>query len=290
MKTFIENINFRLSETQAILLDFLTNHTIIEPANKPGSKLHFVSGTGDHFFKSLDENGKRIQDRLFKLSNKTFNLISALLHESPPSQIEIFERNKANILKLIIQNSSVFKFEIDSAHAPFEEISNQLNILFPKLTSETILVCDTNAIYSNIDIEKWQFAEISQFRILITTSVLADLDQHKMNHRVESVRDKAKTLINKIKEYRRRGNILEGVSIVNNKITVQITGVEPDFTKTFGWLNKDNKDDRLIAEFLELARLFANAPIYLVTADINLQTKCEIGLIPYMEPPQMHEV
>ena len=108
-----------------------------------------------------------------------------------------------------------------------------------------------------------------------------------MSHRIESIREKAKTLISKIKEYRRRGSILDGVQIVKNKIQLQVTGVEPDFTKTFKWLVKENKDDRLIAEFLEIARLFANAPVYLVTSDINLQTKCEICLILYLEPPNI---
>ena len=50
-------------------------------------------------------------------------------------------------------------------------------------------------------------------------------------------------------------------------------------------LNKENEDDRLIAETLEIMRNYCNHPVILVTSDINLQNKCDVADLAYLEPP-----
>ncbi len=92
-------------------------------------------------------------------------------------------------------------------------------------------------------------------------------------------------IINKLKEYRRRGKLTEGVTILKGSITLCAIATEPNFENTLKWLDKSNEDDRLIAEFLEIMRSNGGRTTILITGDINLQNKCEIANLPFIEPP-----
>jgi predicted ribonuclease YlaK len=61
--------------------------------------------------------------------------------------------------------------------------------------------------------------------------------------------------------------------------------IEPDLTKSLPWLDKENADDRIIADFLEVMRVNPRSPVVLVTRDINFQNKAEFAHLPFCEPP-----
>lgn len=48
---------------------------------------------------------------------------------------------------------------------------------------------------------------------MLSPTVLAELDGHKINHRNEHVRERAERLVRQIKEYRRRGSLISGVTL-----------------------------------------------------------------------------
>lgn len=81
------------------------------------------------------------------------------------------------------------------------------------------------------------------------------------------------------------GNLAQGVTVIKGKIQLFTIATEPDFSKTFSWLDKGNGDERLIAKTLEIIRMYAGRPVALVMADINLQNKCEHAQIIFYEPP-----
>ena len=72
---------------------------------------------------------------------------------------------------------------------------------------------------------------------------------------------------------------------MKGKISIFTIATEPNFEKTLSWLDKRNDDDRLIAETLELIREYGNRPVILITSDINLQNKCEVADLVFLEPP-----
>ena len=115
--------------------------------------------------------------------------------------------------------------------------------------------------------------------------MLSELDKLKNDHRNQSVQSKAKKIINKIKEYRRRANILTGIPIIKGKITLYSIAVEPNFDRAFTYLNPENNDDRLIASTMEIIRKNAHSTIYLVTGDLNQQNKAAFSSIPFLETP-----
>ena len=112
------------------------------------------------------------------------------------------------------------------------------------------------------------------FTVVILPTVLSELDTLKVIGRNDILKDKAKKLIRKFKEYRRRGDILKGVPLANgNQICAIAT--EPNFKKALPWLDSNNNDDRIIALYFEVVKKHPNSGVVLVTADINMQTKIE---------------
>lgn len=141
--------------------------------------------------------------------------------------MRIHRESKEHILKLVNQDSHVCRSEVDKYHVPIVKIQEQLKGLYPGTNNDVLLVPDTNALYANHDLESWNYSEFDCFRLILTPSVLADLDKHKIEHRNSEVRQKAIKLIKRIKEYRRRGSLLDGVPIINDSIYIQMVAPSP---------------------------------------------------------------
>lgn len=107
----------------------------------------------------------------------------------------------------------------------------------------------------------------------------------KVNHRDVNVRDKAERLIRQIKEYRRRGSLMEGVPLQGGVSTVFAIPIEPKVEQSLPWLDPANADDRFLASALEIMRSRPRSPVALVTRDLNLQNKAEFARFPFIEPP-----
>jgi predicted ribonuclease YlaK len=150
-----------------------------------------------------------------------------------------------------------------------------------------VVIPDTNALLFNPDLQDWDFDSVGQFTLVLTTTVLAELDKLKVDSRSESVRQKSEQLIRQIKGYRDRGRLTEGVTLVRNKSQIVAIAVEPIFSESLSWLDSNNNDDRLLASCLEIVRQMPHDQVVLLTRDINLQNKAEFAHIPFMEPPKL---
>ncbi len=95
----------------------------------------------------------------------------------------------------------------------------------------------------------------------------------------------ALTRVDKIKGFRSRGRLTDGVPLVEGISEIVAGAVEPDFENTLPWLNIENNNDRILASFIEIIRLHPHSPIILVTRDINLQNKAEFARLQFEEPP-----
>lgn len=288
MRTVAENIINELTQKKEELIDFLSSHSRVKQTIFSGDA--FFSVKGNHSYEKLDSKAVYTQDKLFKSFNKVFEIIEILLSESSKEHVNNFNKEKKIILESILQNSLTWSKTIceviENCTKSINKICSIVINIYSSKNDEPILVVDTNSLYINTELEKWSFETFEKFEIVITPSVLKDLDKHKIEHRNENVRAKALKLIKKIKEYRRRGKLSEGVPIVKEKINLRTIAIEPNFEKTLKWLDSKNEDDRLIAEFLEIMRSNGDRPVILVTEDINLQNKCELADLPFIEPPE----
>lgn len=289
METSSQKIINELASLQSDTSSYLLNYSKITRRIFPSDS--FISITGDYGFEPLQNEAIPIQDKLFKKFNHLAEIISILLVDSLERHIQEFDILKKKIIATISQNeytwSKNIQEEIIVNNKNFDDIKKTLLNFYPNSIDEPILIPDTNALYSNPEIENWIFSDVDKFIIALTPSVLSDLDKHKIEHRNETVRNKANKLINKIKEYRRRGKLSDSVTIVKDKISLFTIAVEPNFDKTLSWLDRENDDDRLIAETLEIIRKHGDRPVMLITSDINLQNKCEVADLAFVEPPEI---
>ncbi len=288
MKTAIQKIKDDLYEFKTELIEFLKNYSGVKQTIFRGDG--FFSMAGNFSFDKLPEEAITVQDKLFKEFNKLVEIINILLINSTKENIRKFKDSRMPILANINQDSLTWNKSIEAVISDcvekVDEIVKMLELIYPNNIEKPILIPDTNAFYHNTDIEKWRFADFDKFTIILTPSVLKELDGHKILHKNEDIRKKAKKIINKIKDYRNRGKLTTGVTIVKDKIDLKSIGLEPDFEKTINFLDKNNEDDRLIASTLEIIRENCERPVLLVSTDINLQNKCDVFNLAYIEPPE----
>lgn len=285
METSIQKTIRGLLDLRDQISHLLTEYSkIMGPARRESG---IIRMSGDYSYCPLPEEAISIQNQIFILFNLRFDLVDALLVDSTKDHKLTIKDNREKISDYILQNRSIYIGNIkDAVHymsQNFDRVIRVLNLLFPSDDSKPIIIPDSSALYVNPDIEKWGFDEFDRFTIILTPSVLKNLDKHKIEHRNEDLRAKATKLINKIKNYRGRGRLIDGVPIISGHIDLRSVAVEPDFSKALKWLVEDNDDDRLIAEAFEIIRANCNRPVFIVTADINHQNKCEQAELPYLE-------
>lgn len=270
-----------------LLDDLYHNHAKIYLWNKPGSVV--VVAGGDYAFRKLDDTGRQIQSRLHEEYTRFYALLSALLNGQPKDTLRELKELHKKVMDRIELNRTYEQTEKAAVEKGKQALLGEIKLLkrlYDPSEGTVIFVPDTNAILSNTDLEKWSFAEAKTFILLLLPTVLSELDGLKVNHRNETVREKAKTLINKFKEYRRRGRLSDGVVLVKDVSTIRSLAIEPDFTNSLPWLSPDNNDDRFLCAVVEVMRAHARSLVLIVTADINLQNKAEFAQLPFVEPPE----
>jgi hypothetical protein len=287
MKTVVENLKESSEELESSLKKLLLEHSRIKRWNDPDSGIiHFG---GDYKWLPLKEEGLQTQSKVLEDYRRFFAIVRSLLREQPKKNLTVLEESDQLLNRVIEQNEVTYIGNTNEAFLRTSQalhaIITLLNNLYDSSGGSAVYVPDTNALLYNPDIEKWRFADTPRFTLALTPTVLSELDQLKVNHRVEDVRKKADGLINRIKDYRRRGRLADGVVIVGNTIDLIALAVEPDVGNALPWLDKDNNDDRVLAATIEIMRMRPRSAVVLVTRDINMQNKAEFARMPFVEPP-----
>ncbi len=142
-----------------------------------------------------------------------------------------------------------------------------------------VLIPDTNAIISKPDPTQYRcISNDYAFVFLLLPTVLAELDGLKNSHRNPDFREKVKRVITRIKGWRNQGSLRNGVKI-DRTITVKAIAREPRMEDTLSWLDRENRDDRIIATVLDVQTSYPNARVVLITGDINLLNKSDLARI-----------
>ena len=122
-----------------------------------------------------------------------------------------------------------------------------------------ILIPDTNAIIASPDPTEYRtLVDNDSFIFLMLPTVLAELDTLKNSHQNPAFRTKVNKVITRIKGWRNQGTLRDGVT-VDRTITVKAIASEPNMQNALTWLDKDNRDDRIIASVLEASSLSKRA-------------------------------
>jgi hypothetical protein len=249
----------------------------------------YIIRFSDYEWNDLSTEGKQKRSALFTRFNNFCEMVEFILAKQPDDIIYEFSEHRSEIHDYITQNNQVW---ISSTKEVFQKVVESLNRLLSLIDfnysnsfDSVIVVPDTNALLFNPNIEEWSFQEFEKYDLLLLPTVLSELDKLKIYGKSNEFRDKAKGVLNRIKEYRRRGLLTEGVTLKSGFSNIKAIAIEPTFEKTLSWLDSNNNDDRILTSFLEVTREYLNCSVLLVTSDINLQNKAEFARLPFIEPP-----
>ncbi len=253
----------------------------------PSSSFIFITSE-DYAYKKLTQDGRIVQSKLLEKYRHFYTLLTVLLKNQSKDTLKELSQANEEILKTIEQEHTWCKNTEEALDNVVRLLQKQVGLLEQvyEFSNETVYIPDTNALICNPDLESWKFPETLRFTIALLPTVLSELDSLKVNYRNEGVRKKAGKLIRQIKEYRRRGKLSTGVPLIKNKTTIQAFAIEPDMENSLSWLDKNNNDDRILANVIEVMRIQPHSPVIIVSRDINLQNKAELANIPFTEPPE----
>jgi len=285
MKTVTENLREFLDSICSKVRILLTDYSSIYLWNPPSSAFIVAH---NYAYRELDDAGKQLQSQILSDYRLYTSLLSVLLEGQTKKVIKKFGDTNSRIASIIEQERTTHKTTNEALDDVLQELEEQfslLNSLHDLSEGDFLFVPDTNALLHNPSLETWTFDNVPFFKIILIPTVLSELDGLKINHRNESVRDKAEKIINQIKEYRRRGSVIQGVVLTKNVSQVKAIATEPQMDKTLSWLDSENDDDRILASAIEVMRMSPRSRVAIVSRDINLQNKAEFARISFVEPP-----
>jgi hypothetical protein len=287
MKTVIDNLQEMADGINRMLEDFLLNHSSLYLSNPPGSGM--ISGAGDHAYRELQEAGLQVQSKLIEEYRIFSSLVKTLLRQQPSKTLQQLSKDERDVLRAIEHQHTWSNTIHEALKVASNALMDQINLLknlFAPDNGNVFFLPDTNALLHFPILEQWNFDGVSSFTLVFTPTILSELDSLKINHRNESVRQKAETIISQIKEFRRRGRLSEGVTLVKGRSTILTMATEPKAQDSLDWLDPSNNDDRFLATIIEVMRLHPRSVVIAVSRDINFQNKAEFARIPFIEPPE----
>jgi len=247
---------------------------------------------GEDLWGKLDDPSCQIQSKVLKEYRRFSSVLEVFFKEQTENTVRTFQEAEKVVFNVIQQEQDQRTYFGNCNQALIEAqeaLNTQIKLLKRIYTisqNRFVVIPDTNALLFNPDLQNWRFDSFGQFTIVLTPTVLSELDKLKVDSRSDSVRQKAEKLIRQIKEYRRRGRLTDGVTLVRDKSQIVATAVEPTLSRSLPWLDANNNDDRLLASCLEIMRQMIDSRVMLLTRDINLQNKAEFARIPFLEPPE----
>jgi hypothetical protein len=144
----------------------------------------------------------RFQAKILEEYRRFFAAVRTLLREQTEGVLGKLEQADSTILEVIQQQTTVYTDDADKyfkqAIAALESQVELLEGLYGPSDAKLFVAPDTNALIFNPDLEKWKLDGTPQFTMVLIPAVLSELDSLKVNHRVETVREKAEKVISRI--------------------------------------------------------------------------------------------
>lgn len=260
--------------------------------NDASSSVVFIGPS--YAFEDLPLEKKRLQSRLNSDLQRFIALVRAMLRGQPPHVLGRIDEREAALRDVVEQEHLVWHsttaIALTSARKAVDEILDAIACLHDPAGGSVVLVPDTNALILSPAFQDWSFDGIPVFEILMVPMLLSELDTLKTNHRNVQVQRKAEAVIRQIKEYQRRGQLVDGVVVVANHISVRAFAAEPRVSDALPWLDPSVPDDRILASCIEVMRAHSRSTVALVTGDINLQNKAAFASVPFLEPPTVGDL
>lgn len=287
--TTLDILRARIDHVGANAIELVEQFSGMHPASTATDSIVVINPHGSHRWNMLPPAGKRIQSKLLPAVDRVTELTLSLIRNLPNGVQHDVKGWLETLRSSVEQDGATSWATVDEAVEGVRELTNRavstLEAYSATCPSDALAIADTNALLFNPDVEHWHFEGVDRFTIILTPVVLSELDGHKVNHRNQHVRETACTVIRKIKEYRRRGPMHDGVVVVKQRVFLRSVAAEPDMAQSLSWFRPGNADDRFLAGAIEVMRGDLGKPTFIVTADINMQNKADMAGLPFREVP-----
>ncbi len=259
--------------------------------NRPGSPLVFVMAADWGWGASDEKTAVAQMDLIERYSDWSERFMLLLPNPTPDVQRKITDADK--FFRRWVARDGGFDHSIPQTIDQAKAIAARELAVFAELLdlaayrgdTTVRVVPDTNTLLRNPAVEEYApVVGSSAYLVHIVTTVLGELDELKDRGRTPDVREKAAKAVRRLKGYRDRGSLAEGVTVAG-KIRLRLEHREVDARSVLQWLDPDVPDDRIIAAALRLQSNHPAGLVILVTTDINLQNKADAVGLPYAEPP-----
>lgn len=247
-----------------------------------------IDPNGNGLWGELPLEARTHQSKILEDYRRYHEMIRILTRGISKGSLRELAQAHALVIQHVEQHLATWSKSVADAQSKTLRAIDEMQGLLDHLYStggESLVIPDTNALILGAPLEKWLFDWCEAFTIVLTPTVLAELDELKIVHRNPEVRTKAERIIRQIKEYDRRGDLRDGVPIVKGRISARSIAVEPKMDESLPWLDATDNDDRLLASTIEIIRQNVRSVVVLVTGDINLQNKARHARLPVLEPP-----
>jgi hypothetical protein len=246
----------------------------------------------DYRWGPLDDSGRRLQRQLLETWRPLMERVRLLLAADPSATRQRLDELDAFMTRWLDRPDGEFDFtipkSIPEAQDQFRvELARCFELLesLGQSTGATTIVPDTNVLIRSPDVARYeQVLGVSAYTVVLVPPVLAELDALKLGRISPEVREKARKVSERIKEWRRRGELHRGVK-VQGQVVVRTEGREPKVDASLSWLDPTVVDDRIIACLLELQRRHPTDRVVLLTGDVNLLAKADMAGIPTADTP-----
>ncbi|MEC3906069.1 PIN domain-containing protein [Tamlana sp. 2201CG12-4] len=272
--SYIEKLKTQIDNIGIIIDEMLDNSSIYYHDPNANSNVLILGASVYHWGEKDEKNQIKIREEY----NSFYSNFELLLHKATPNILRKIKNANGRIINLIEQKRAPSSIEggkksYQTQTKVFKDFLELLN----KEDNRIVILPDTNSLIQYPDPADYKIiADSEKFDFVILPTVLSELDKLKISHRSEDFRKKVKSVIKRLKGYRKQGSVLKGVK-VNKTITVKMIATEPDFDKTLNWLDPNNNDDRIIANALEFQVNKPSDNVIFVSADINFQNKAELA-------------
>ncbi len=244
----------------------------------------------DSTWEPLDDEGRRRQREVLDRWARWLEKVRLLFAGDAKAPQRHLEDTAGKVTKWLDRTEQDFSVPARLAEAPAtfrRHVQPLVDLLAPfQADGPLVVVPDTNVILRNQELPTWaRTLGTDAFTALLVPGVLAELDDHKTNHRVPEVREKALAFSSRLKGWRNQGSLSTGVR-VQGDVFVRVAAREPNFQQTLSWLDPQVVDDRILASVLEWQRANPTTAVQVLSGDSVMLTKADEAGIPTGDLPE----
>ena len=290
IKSFIDQLKDDNLNLEGVIYQLLEISIISEFRNDPYSQVLIVAPP--YNWGKLSPDGEVIQTNAILLLDELISKLDLLFDSKPSTILHRYEKLKTYFNGVIKRGKTDWSVpsSIDKAKKDLKEKIEETDTILDWMKNlgnrDLVFVPDTNALIINHRLESYgkTIGDIEKWTVVITPTVLKELDELKIRNTGNEFKEKIKKTINYLKGLRVQGDPLNGVRIFDNHVIFKLQAIEPNMNRTLPWLDANNNDDRIIASCFDIQIKNPASCVILMTADINLQTKAQMARLPFVEP------